>query len=33
MDKLLEEETKLRESGVFSGNLGEYVLKLGFGFS
>lgn len=29
MDKLREEEMKLRESGVFSGNLGEYVPKLG----
>lgn len=28
VDKLKEEEMKLRESGVFSGNLGEYVLKL-----
>lgn len=29
VDKLREEEMKLRESGVFSGNLGEYVPKLG----
>ena len=28
MDELREEEMKMRESGVFSGNLGEYVLKL-----
>lgn len=25
VDKLREEEMKLRESGTFSGNLGEYV--------
>lgn len=28
MDMLREEAMKLRESGVFSGNLGEYVLLL-----
>lgn len=29
VDKLREEEMKLRESGIFSGNLGEYVLEFG----
>lgn len=29
MDQLREEEMELRQSGVFSGNLGEYVLELG----
>lgn len=29
VDQLREEEMKLRQSGVFSGNLGEYVLELG----
>lgn len=28
VDRLREEELMLRESGVFSGNLGEYVLYL-----
>lgn len=28
VDMLREEQLKLRESGVFSGNLGEYVLYL-----
>lgn len=28
VDELREDEMKLRESGVFSGNLGEYVYKL-----
>lgn len=27
VDKLREEEMKLRESGIFSGNLGEYVSR------
>lgn len=32
VDQLRQEEMKLRESGVFSGNLGEYVLNPNTGY-
>lgn len=32
VDELREDEMKMRESGIFSGNLGEYVAKTVFDF-